>query len=44
MKCDGLPDPANIPEMNTYLYLWKQEDENIVHVFKKTETILDVSN
>ncbi|XP_049839060.1 dynein axonemal intermediate chain 7-like [Schistocerca gregaria] len=44
MKCDGLPDPANVPQMNTFLYLWKQEDDDIETVVKKTDIILALLN
>uniref|UniRef100_A0A1B6E5H5 IC97/Casc1 N-terminal domain-containing protein n=1 Tax=Clastoptera arizonana TaxID=38151 RepID=A0A1B6E5H5_9HEMI len=27
LKCDGLPNPGIAPEMNTYLYLWKLDEE-----------------
>ncbi|PSN29539.1 hypothetical protein C0J52_25170 [Blattella germanica] len=27
LKCDGLPDPASLGEMNTYLYLWRNCEE-----------------
>jgi hypothetical protein len=45
MKCDGLPDPASLSEMNTYIYLWKSVEERglLEDVVKKTSEVLGVS-
>ncbi|XP_011635025.1 axonemal 84 kDa protein-like [Pogonomyrmex barbatus] len=29
MTCDGLPNPGNLSEINTFLFLWSMEDEKI---------------
>jgi cancer susceptibility candidate protein 1 len=45
MKCDGLPDPASLSEMNTYIYLWRSVEERglLEDVVKKTTEVLGVS-
>ncbi|PNF19093.1 hypothetical protein B7P43_G10819 [Cryptotermes secundus] len=42
MKCDGLPDPASLSEMNTYIYLWRSVEERgqLDVVVKKTAEVL----
>ena len=29
MLCDGSPDPTNAGEINTYMNLWNEDNENI---------------
>ncbi|KAG5330625.1 AXP83 protein, partial [Acromyrmex charruanus] len=29
MTCDGLPDPGNLSDMNTFLFVWSMEDEKV---------------
>lgn len=29
MICDGLPDPGSLSKMNTFLFAWSMEDEEI---------------
>jgi hypothetical protein len=45
MKCDGLPDPASLSEMNTYIYLWRTVEERglLEEVVKRTAEVLGVS-
>ncbi|KAJ4443307.1 hypothetical protein ANN_04975, partial [Periplaneta americana] len=42
MKCDGLPDPSSLTDMNTYLYLWRSVEErgNLDEVVNKTAEVL----
>ncbi|KAK7867388.1 hypothetical protein R5R35_008932 [Gryllus longicercus] len=42
LKCDGLPDPASLSEMNTYLYLWQLNDnhDDFQEVIRKTDEVL----
>ncbi|KAJ9600158.1 hypothetical protein L9F63_009568, partial [Diploptera punctata] len=44
MKCDGLPNPASLGEMNTYLYLWRSTEEQgvLTEVVKRTQEVLDL--
>jgi hypothetical protein len=44
MKCDGLPDPASLSEMNTYIYLWRSVEERgrLDVVVKRTAEVLGV--
>jgi hypothetical protein len=45
MKCDGLPNPASLSEMNTYIYLWRAVEKRglLGDVVKKTSEVLGVS-
>ena len=44
MKCDGLPDPVCVRELNTYLSLWKEDDssEDIDAVLERTQEVLPI--
>ncbi|KAL0274995.1 UNVERIFIED_CONTAM: hypothetical protein PYX00_002990 [Menopon gallinae] len=46
MKCDGLPDPNSLSQMNTYLYLWTGDDshDDIEAVLEKTDEVLKLLN
>ena len=40
MKCDGLPDPACVRELNTYLTLWKEDErEDLDSVLARTQEV-----
>ena len=40
MKCDGLPDPACVKELNTYLTLWKEDErEDLDSVLARTQEV-----
>ena len=43
MKCDGLPDPVCVRELNTYLSLWKEDTrEDIDSVLERTLEVLPI--
>ena len=43
MKCDGLPDPVCVRELNTYLCLWKEDTrEEIQEVLERTLEALPI--
>ena len=43
MKCDGLPDPVCVRELNTYLSLWKEDRrEDIDVVLARTLEVLPI--
>ena len=43
MKCDGLPDPVCVRELNTYLCLWKEDTrEEIDTVLERTLEVLPI--
>ena len=43
MKCDGLPDPVCVRELNTYLALWKEDiREEIDAVLERTLEVLPI--
>ncbi|XP_076280139.1 dynein axonemal intermediate chain 7 [Lasioglossum baleicum] len=29
MACDGLPDPGSLPDLNTFLFVWTMENEDV---------------
>ncbi|XP_050725906.1 dynein axonemal intermediate chain 7 homolog [Eriocheir sinensis] len=53
MKCDGLPDPTSVPEMNRYLSLWRADPESatlkgalaktdqVIHVISELEGVME---
>ncbi|XP_066969371.1 dynein axonemal intermediate chain 7-like [Macrobrachium rosenbergii] len=53
MKCDGLPDPTSVPEMNRYLSLWRadegtatlkgalQKTDQVIHVISELEGVME---
>ncbi|GJQ85901.1 hypothetical protein Trydic_g21756 [Trypoxylus dichotomus] len=44
LKCDGLPDATNPPQMSTYLHLWKKmcEDVTVEEVKRRTGEIISL--
>ena len=43
MKCDGLPDPACVKQLNTYLTLWREDGkEDINSVLQTTLDVLPI--
>ena len=45
MKCDGMPDPVCVRQMNTYLSLWQEDKKEVMaDVIKKTEEVLPLMN
>ena len=45
MKCDGMPDPVCVKQMNTYLSLWQEDKREVMdEVIKKTEEVLPLMN
>ena len=43
MKCDGLPDPACVKQLNTYLTLWREDGkESINSVLQTTLDVLPI--
>ncbi|XP_064116681.1 LOW QUALITY PROTEIN: dynein axonemal intermediate chain 7 homolog [Macrobrachium nipponense] len=53
MRCDGLPDPTSVPEMNRYLSLWRadegtatlkgalQKTDQVIHVISELEGVME---
>ena len=43
MKCDGLPDPVCVRQLNTYLSLWVEDNrETIDPVLERTLEVLPI--
>ncbi|XP_043943611.1 dynein axonemal intermediate chain 7 isoform X2 [Protopterus annectens] len=43
MRCDGTPDPAVLPEINTYVNLWMDnQNVNIASVLQESKTVLNL--
>lgn len=43
MTCDGLPDPGNLSEMNTFIFLWFEENKDVnVTDIAKSDVIIYV--
>ncbi|XP_063841391.1 dynein axonemal intermediate chain 7 homolog isoform X2 [Scylla paramamosain] len=53
MRCDGLPDPTSVPEMNRYLSLWRADPDSatlkgalaktdqVIHVISELEGVME---
>ncbi|XP_069178268.1 dynein axonemal intermediate chain 7 homolog isoform X2 [Procambarus clarkii] len=53
MRCDGLPDPTSVPEMNRYLSLWRADldtgtlqgalakTDQVIHVISELEGVME---
>ncbi|KAK4286942.1 hypothetical protein Pmani_039976 [Petrolisthes manimaculis] len=53
MRCDGLPDPTSVPEMNRYLSLWRGDPDSaslqgalaktdqVIHVISELEQVME---
>ncbi|XP_042209640.1 dynein axonemal intermediate chain 7-like [Homarus americanus] len=53
MRCDGLPDPTSVPEMNRYLSLWRADldtatlegalakTHQVIHVISELEAVME---
>ncbi|XP_037792261.1 axonemal 84 kDa protein-like [Penaeus monodon] len=53
MRCDGLPDPTSVPEMNRYLSLWQADPasatlegalaktDQVIHVISELENVME---
>jgi cancer susceptibility candidate protein 1 len=45
MKCNGTPDPTVLPEINTFISLWLDENQqnlDIDHTIKQTDLVLSL--
>jgi len=44
LSCDGSPDPSVLPEINTFMSLWREDQNEDIHlVMEKGEQVLNVS-
>ncbi|CAF1096074.1 unnamed protein product [Didymodactylos carnosus] len=45
LQCDGTPDPTVLPEINTYMSLWRDEQKNtaIENTMDQTNLVLSIS-
>lgn len=44
MRCDGLPDPKSVPELNRYLSLWRADTDSMSldGCFERTSQVIQV--
>jgi hypothetical protein len=44
MQCDGTPDPTNLPDINTFISLWRDEQQRIdvEHTIDQTNLVLSL--
>ena len=44
MRCDGLPDPKSVPEMNRYLSMWQSDSHTstLEGALERTDQVIHV--
>lgn len=45
MTCDGLPNPSFLPDLNSFMFIWEQEDDqaSMINVAAKCKIVTYVS-